>query len=230
MKRKCLLARAFLFSRQIAQPRIARKRQSSLILLFKQNPKHYTMKRKCLLARAFSRSRQCRVRAAGTVGGKAPGGCKAASDEGNYTTKQKCVLAQTFLRGRQCRVRAAGTVGGKAPGGCKAASDEGNYTTKRKCLLARAFSRSRQWHIVRLSAARAAQPPILAAWQVSCDHYTTYSRFFKRCTHILTSSAPHPPNIRPCHLPLTALFSSDSSPNSVPLLQQRIVPICDYTL
>ena len=127
----------------IAQPRIARKRQSHLILLFKQNPKHYTMKR-------------------------------------------KCVLAQTF-------------------------------------------SRSRQWHIVRLSAARAAQPPILAAWQVSCDHYTTYSRFFKRCTHILTSSAPHPPNIRPCQPRQTALISSGSSPNYV-LLFQRIVPICDYTL
>ena len=232
---------------------------------------YYTTKRKCLLARAFSRGRQCRVRAAGTVGGKAPGGCKAASDEGNYTTKRKCVLAQTFSRGRQCRVRAAGTVGGKAPGGCKAASDEGNYTTKRKCvlaqtfsrgrqlrsrakarkrqsrlillfkqnpkhytmkrkcLLARAFSRSRQWHIVRLSAARAAQPPILAAWQVSCDHYTTYSRFFKRCTHILTSSAPHPPNIRPCQPRQTALIFSGSSPNYV-LLFQRIVPICDYTL
>ena len=188
------------------------------------------MKRKCLLARAFSRSRQCRVRAASTVGGKAPGGCKAASDEGNYTTKQKCVLAQTFSRDRQCRVRAAGTVGGKAPGGCKAASDEGNYTMKRKCVLAQTFSRSRQWHIVRLSAARAAQPPILAAWQVSCDHYTTYSRFFKRCTHILAPFAAHPPNIRPCQPRQTALIYSGSSPNSVPLLQQRIVPICDYTL
>ena len=182
-----MCARTNIFAQpSIAQPRIARKRQSSLILLFKQNPKHYTMKRKCLLARAFS-------------------------------------------RGRQCRVRAAGTVGGKAPGGCKAASDEGNYTMKRKCLLARAFSRSRQWHIVRLSAARAAQPPILAAWQVSCDHYTTYSRFFKHRTHILAPFAAQSPNIRPCHLPLTALFSSDSSPNYV-LLFQRIVPICEYTL
>ena len=139
-----MLARKGIFARpSIAQPRIARKRQSRLILLFKQNPKHYTM--------------------------------------------------------------------------------------KRKCLLARAFSRSRQWHIVRLSAARAAQPPILAAWQVSCDHYTTYSRFFKRCTHILTSSAPHPPNIRPCQPRQTALISSGSSPNYV-LLFQRIVPICEYTL
>ena len=231
---------------------------------------HLTMKRKCLLARAFSRSRQCRVRAAGTVGGKAPGGCKAASDEGNYTTKRKCLLARAFSRSRQCRVRAAGTVGGKAPVGCKAASDEGNYTTKRKCVLAQTFSRGRQWHIVRLSAARAAQPPILAAWhhvtiiprsenvclhkhfreavncaaahcaeaakpldfafqQNPCAYYTTYSRFFKRCTHILTSSAPHPPNIRPCQPRQTALISSGSSPNYV-LLFQRIVPICEYSL
>ena len=139
-----MCARTNIFAQpSIAQPRIARKRQSSLILLFKQNPKHYTM--------------------------------------------------------------------------------------KRKCLLARAFSRSRQWHIVRLSAARAAQPPILAMRHVSCDHYTTYSRFFKRCTHILTSSAPHPPNIRPCQPRQTALFSSGSSLNYV-LLFQRIVPICDYTL
>ena len=78
--------------------------------------------------------------------------------------KRKCLLARAFSRSRQCRVRAAGTVGGKAPVGCKAASDEGNYTTKRKCVLAQTFSRGRQWHIVRLSAARAAQPPILAAW------------------------------------------------------------------
>ena len=67
---------------------------------------HLTMKRKCLLARAFSRGRQCRVRAAGTVGGKAPGGCKAASDEGNYTMKRKCLLARAFSRGRQLRSRA----------------------------------------------------------------------------------------------------------------------------
>ena len=69
---------------------------------------YYTTKQKCVLAQTFSRSRQCRVRAAGTVGGKAPGGCKAASDEDNLTTKQKCVLAQTFSRGRQLRRRTFG--------------------------------------------------------------------------------------------------------------------------
>ena len=59
-----MCARTNIFARpSIAQPRIARKRQSRLILLFKQNPKHYTMKRKCLLARAFSRGRQLRSRA-----------------------------------------------------------------------------------------------------------------------------------------------------------------------
>ena len=59
-----MCARTNIFARpSIAQPRIARKRQSHLILLFKQNPKHYTMKRKCLLARAFSRGRQLRSRA-----------------------------------------------------------------------------------------------------------------------------------------------------------------------
>ncbi len=48
---------------------------------------------------------------------------------------------------------------------------------KRKCLLARAFSRGRQWHTVRLSAARAAQPPILAAWH----HVTIIPRSENAC-------------------------------------------------
>ena len=65
---------------------------------------YFTTKQKCVLAQTFLRDRQCRVRAAGTVGGKAPGGCKAASDEGNYTTKRKCLLARAFSRGRQCHI------------------------------------------------------------------------------------------------------------------------------
>ena len=77
--------------------------------------------------------------------------------------------------------------------------------------------------------AEAAKPLDFAFQQNPCAYYTTYSRVFKRCTHILTSSAPHPPNIRPCQPHQTALISSGSSPNYV-LLFQRIVPICDYTL
>ena len=78
--------------------------------------------------------------------------------------------------------------------------------------------------------AEAAKPLDFAFQQNPCAYYTTYSRLFKHRTHILAPFAAQSPNIRPCHLPLTALFSSDSSPNSVPLLQQRIVPICEYTL
>ena len=68
---------------------------------------YLTTKQKCVLAQTFLRDRQCRVRAAGTVGGKAPGGCKAASDEGNYTTKRKCLLARAFLLCRRMSHRAA---------------------------------------------------------------------------------------------------------------------------
>ena len=71
-------------------------------------PTFRKISRNACLQGHFCSAVECRVRAAGTVGGKAPGGCKAASDEDNLTTKQKCVLAQTFSRGRQYRRRTFG--------------------------------------------------------------------------------------------------------------------------
>ena len=173
-----MLARKGIIARpSIAQPRIARKRQSSLILLFKQNPKHYTMKRKCVLAQTFSRSRQCRVRAAGTVGGKAPGGCKAASDEGNYTTKQKCLLARAFLLCRRMSHRAALRAARAAA--CRRYLPYGKYhgniiPRSENVCLHRHFREA-----VNVTSCGApcrtggGTPPILAIRQVSCEHYTT---------------------------------------------------------